>query len=254
MMEKKKFLLLIIMLATFLFIGRVSATESEEVAVCSSKDLNTLRTEAANIKATYVPNQMKIGEDSDPNAINPDSYMQNVLDLKVYNVNSKFILKYDYSGDRIKSGETVVKDYRNIGPDGAITLRVVTGDYIVNYVITVLANYGSCSGQVLRTIRITLPKFNFYSVLDICQGVQDYYLCQPYITYDFDATTLFDKVTEYKAKLLENNEIDFEEDNNGAFSNALSGISKHKYVIVGVIVAIGVAATVFVLSRKKSEA
>ncbi len=250
MMKKKRNLLLIIMLAIFLFIGKVSAAEGD---MCSAVDLNALRTEAASVRATYVPAQVKMGEDKHPDAINPDSYMQNILELKVYNVNSKFIIKYDYSGPRIQSGSDV-KDYHNIGPDGAITTKVMAGDYIVNYVISVVSNYGTCSGQVLRTIRVTLPKFNFYSLLDICQGVQDYYLCQPYITYDFDATTLFDKVTEYKAKLLEAKEVDFDEDNNGAFSNALSGISRYKYVVVGVIVAIGVIATVLILKRKKSEA
>ena len=253
MMEKKKFLLLIIMLVSFLFIGKVSAAEGD---TCSAIDLNALRTEAANVRATYVPAKISVvNKEYVNNAEGGEAaeYVQNVLDLKVYNVNSKFLVRYDYSGKGVKTG-TMTRDYTNIGPDGAITIRQKAGDKVVNYVITILANYGTCAGETLRTLRVTLPKFNFYSVLDVCQGVQDYYLCQPYITYDFDATTLFDKVSEYKAKLMESKEIDFEEDNNGAFSGALSGISKHKYLIVGIIVAAGVAATVVILRRKKSEA
>jgi hypothetical protein len=44
-----------------------------------------------------------------------------------------------------------------------------------------------------------------------------------------------------------------DENNTGAVSQALSSVSKYKYVIVGVVVVIGVLLTIFILNRKKSE-
>ena len=88
----------------------------------------------------------------------------------------------------------------------------------------------------LRTIKLTLPKFNFYSQLAACQDIPDYYLCQEYTTFEVDGATFYNKVDEYKAKLLTLEEAgDMELDNNGIVSTAISTVSRHKYAIVGVV-------------------
>jgi hypothetical protein len=248
MMEKNKFLMLIVMvLASILVIGNVNAEES----TCSPTDLNKLRQEAANVKATYVPTTMEIDgtvEDIGDN----EKIVESVLDMKVYNVTEKMALRYEYSGNGVKSG-SFMKSYANVGSDGAITVRQKSYGKIITYTITVLSSYGSCSGQSLKTIRITLPMFNYYSLLDACEGIQDYYLCQPYVTSEVGGADFFDKVEAYRAKMLSNEAIEVEDDNNSVVTSAFVGIKKHKYLIVGLVVAAGVVATVLILRRKKSE-
>ncbi len=248
MMEKNKFLLLTIMLVSFLFVGIVNAAEQN---ICSSADLNMLNKEAANIKVTYIPNRVPDGT-KDPE-VGFKETMKSVLDMKVYNVTDKFILRFEYSGNGIVPGSF----YRNtghIGKDGAITVRQNNVGKVINYAITAVSNYGNCSGRDIRTIRITLPMHNYYSDMAICQGLQDYYLCQPYITSEIDTATFYDKVEQYKAKLLDNSNIEVDEENNSVVSEALTGIKKNKYLVVGIIVAIGVITTIVILKRKKSEA
>ncbi len=249
MMEKNKFLLLTIMLVSFLFVGIVAAKEADDA--CSSADLSMLNKEAANIKVTYVPVRIPVKTD-DPETEGKET-MENVLDMKVFNMTDKFILRFTYSGDRIKE-DSFYRNITHVGKDGAITIRQHGIGRVINYAVTVISSYGTCSGREIRTIRITLPKFNYYSTLAACKGIQDYYLCQPYITSDIDTATFYDKVEQYKAKLLDNSNIEVEEDNNSVVSEALTGIKKNKYLVVGIIVAIGVITTIVILKRKKSEA
>ena len=104
----------------------------------------------------------------------------------------------------------------------------------------------------MRTIKLTLPKYNYYSQLDVCDDIPDYYLCQPYTKYSVDGGTFYDKVDEYKTK-LSTLEKEKEENNNTSFvTNTMSGISKYKYLIVGIAVVVGVVLTIFVLKKKGS--
>ncbi len=250
MMEKNKFLMLIVMLlASILVIGNVNAEEGENI--CSATDLNKLRQEAANIKVTYVPNVIDT-EDVSPETEDNSHVKESVLDIKVYNVSEHMGLKYEYSGEGVVPG-SFVRSASDAGNDGAITVRQRSYNRIITYVITVISNYGSCAGQTLKTMRITLPMFNYYSLLEACEGIQDYYLCQPYVTSEVGGADFFDKVENYKAKLLSNEAIDIEDDNNNIVTATFSGVKKHKYLVVGLVVAAGVVATVLILKRKKSE-
>ncbi len=252
MMEKNKFILpIIIMLVSFLLIN-IGTVLAEGEAACSNAELGKLREEASKIRATYVPGEVSAGKAQMDMGDEKETFEQ-VLDLKLYNVSENFVFKYDYSGKNVKPN-SFYRTYGDYNPeDKSITVRQKALNAIISYTITVYPASGACSGQVLRTIRITLPKYNVYSNLEMCQGIQDYYLCSPYVTTDFDSSTFYDKVDSYKAKMLENKETE-EKDNNSLISNALSGVKKHKYLVVGLIVAIGVVVTVIILKRKKSEA
>ncbi|MGN1371141.1 MAG: hypothetical protein ACI4XM_02515 [Candidatus Coprovivens sp.] len=245
MKKEKNFLLLIIMIAFFLFIGNVRAADDENT--CKPTDLSTLRSMAANVKVTYVPVTETVKFDK-PNFENEatEGY-RNYLDIKIYNVNTKLEVSVKASGvDKIVTS-------KDTGGDGAITLRQIPQNETVTYTFEIRSYENGCHTNLLRTIKLTLPRYNFYSQLGACADIPDYYLCQEYTTYKVDGATFYDKVDEYKAKLLSLEEnANEEDDNTGVVSQAISSVSKYKYVIVGVFVAIGVLLTIFILKRKKS--
>lgn len=244
MKKRKNFLLLIIMMAFFLFIGNVRAADDENT--CKPTTLSSLRSMAANVKVTYVPTH--VTEELDrPNFETGVSVSEkNYLDIKIYNVNTKLIVYV--SADGVYESF----DSNDVGPDGAITLRQIPKNETVTYTFEVRSFEGGCIDNVLRTIKLTLPRYNFYSQLGACADIPDYYLCQEYTTYKVDGATFYDKVDEYKAKLLTLEETEEAENNTGLVSQAISSVSKYKYVIVGVVVVIGVLLTIFILKRKKS--
>lgn len=243
-MKKRENLLLIIMMAFFLFIGNVRAADDENT--CKPTTLSSLRSMAANVKVTYVPVTETI-QYSTPNVETggTEGY-RNYLDIKIYNVNTKLEVTVTANGV-----EEIVTS-NNVGADGAITLRQVPQNEVVNYTFTVRSYEDGCHGNVLRTLKLTLPRYNFYSQLGACADIPDYYLCQEYTTYKVDGATFYDKVDEYKAKLLTLEEKEQKENNTGLVSQAISSASKYKYVIVGVVVVVGVLLTIFILKRKKS--
>lgn len=243
-MKKRKNLLLIIMMAFFLFIGNVRAADDENT--CKPTTLSSLRSMAANVKVTYVPVTETI-EYTTPNVETGGTVgYRNYLDIKIYNVNTKLEVTVTANGV-----EEIVTS-NNVGADGAITLRQVPQNEVVNYTFTIRSYEGGCHESVLRTLKLTLPRYNFYSQLGACADIPDYYLCQEYTTYKVDGATFYDKVDEYKAKLLTLEDKEQKENNTGLVSQAISSVSKYKYVVVGVVVVAGVLLTIFILKRKKS--
>lgn len=245
MKRKKKIFVIIFMLAFFLMIGNVSAAEDKE-NMCTPTQLSELRSMAANVKVTYVP-VTEAEKLTTPNGESGADYVsKRYLDIKIFNLNTKLIVnaKNGIDSFTVTSGD--------IGGDGAVTIRQPASTSAIKYEFEVTSLLYGCSLETLRTIKLTLPKYNYYSQLDVCDDIPDYYLCQPYTTYSVDGGTFYDKVDEYKAK-LSTLEKEKEENNNTTFvTNTMSGISKYKYLIVGIVVVVGVVLTIFVLKKKGS--
>lgn len=245
MKKRKNFLLIIFIMGLFLIGNKVYAAEE---ATCKPKELSELRSMAANVKVTYVPLTETVKLDVPDVETGATATTVKYLAIKIYNINTKLNVLYDNG-----TAEGILSHY-DIGSDGAITLKQKVQTYTVDYEFEITSNEYGCGEHTLRTIRLTLPRFNFYSQLDACADIPDYYLCQQFTTYEVDGATFYDKVDEYKAKLLTlDKDVDLdEEDNNSVISQAFSTVSKYKYIVVGALVVIGVVATIFILKRKKS--
>jgi len=248
MKNKKCCLLLLIIAVLFLGMATVHATDS---ATCDTITKGKLRQSAANIKANYIVEEENITDDYEEGE---DTYTNRYLVIKIYNLSTGMYVDVASSVPSASNVKTVSKTYyrTDMAPDGSISLRQDNFPYLVNYKITVYASVDSpCSGTVLRKINITLPKYNSYSSLDICDGLEDYYLCQEYITYDIDDKSFLTKLNEYKAKLVEESTETISDSGTNTASDIASGVSKYKYILVGIIISVGVVATILILKRKK---
>ena len=263
MKRKKKIFVIIFMLAFFLMIGNVSAAEDKE-NMCTPTQLSELRSMAANVKVTYVP-VTEAEKLTTPNGESGAEYVsKRYLDIKIFNLNTKLIVNAKNGIDSF----TITSN--DIGGDGAVTIRQPASTSAINYEFEVTSLLYGCSLETLRTIKLTLPKYNYYSQLDVCDDIPDYYLCQPYTTYSVDGGTFYDKVDEYKAKLssaftpvlspfarslvivLLIQEGTFKICSSATSSILKFSISKYKYLIVGIVVVVGVVLTIFVLKKKGS--
>lgn len=221
-------------------------TKKINAEYCSTEELVRLNTLASNVKVTYEANEEYVNDDP-----NPDShYTRYVLDMKVYNVSSDLNINLTSQN----SSKSFNLDYRNIGADGAITVRVSETDEMDTYYYTITPTGVECYDKTLRVISLTLPKYNYAAKKAVCDEVPEYYLCQPYVMFDIDYTTFTEDVEKYKAKLAaqKDNGDGIKSDDNSAISKTISSISKHKYIIVLVIIAAGVVVTVVILKKKGS--
>lgn len=246
-MKRRQSFLFILIISLFIFVGKVYA---EEDTTCSAVSLNELRTAAANLRITYVPvveEEQELTNYGDYRTI-----QKKYLDIKIYNMTSKLYIKMN-AGNKNVSGISNVFTLDDAGSDGAITIRQLPSEELITYRFAVYSDAYGCSNNELRTINLTLPRKNPYSYRAKCEDIPEFYLCQDYVTFEINAD-MFDKgVTEYKAKLEEQEKNgELKTDNNGVVSKTISTISKYKFVFVGIVILIGVIVTVIILKRKRS--
>lgn len=110
--------------------------------------------------------------------------------------------------------------------------------------------YGSeksgCNGERLREIKITHPKVNAYYQFSLCDGLEDYFLCKPFVSTDLSNLTAADflnQVNEEKSNRVEKEKNDKEKEKKGELN----------YVHLFSITAAGVGLIVvgFVILKKK---
>jgi len=240
-------LLISVVVSLFLFTGTVFAEETNAKA-CSAKQLSELRQIAASVKVSYLPRtEIVTSEYEDSETGTKPKYTKRYLDIKVYNMDPKIYIEVT---NDIGHEQVVTAD--DLGMDGTITFRQNAIDRKVNYVFVIKSSEYGCETQTLRTVRLTLPLFNAYSQLDICAEIPDYYLCQEYVTQQVDGSTFYDKVDAYKEKIVAQGEKEKEESNTSAANKMFKGASKYKYLIVGLVVALGVVITVVIIKRKEN--
>ena len=248
-MKKKVMFLIAIIVSIFCFCSSVNAEKTD--GTCYVVDRNIVKTQASNIRVTYSPivKDEKVKDSLGNENISSNRYIQ----IKLYNVTGNMYVEVEMSGAKVQS-KSYRFDYRDIGEDKAITINQLAIDSTVTYNISVYSDYKDCYGDLIRTIKLTVPKFNFYSQLAVCDDISDYYLCQEFITFDVDSSTFYSNVNKYKENLSNrvNDNISIR-DNTSTASKTASVISKNKYLIVGTIVVAGVLATIFIIKRKKSE-
>lgn len=249
---KKNFLLLILMICGLCVSINVFADETEN-ALCSLEKKNDLRVAAANVTVNYQPVDVVEGVGVD-DAGNESGVISYYFDVKIYNINSQ--LKVVVKSANVENENEIVLTYKNMGQDGAITARKKVGTELSNLVFEIMGSdeTGECSIETLRTIKLTLPKYNDLAEREICSDIPEFYMCQKYISYDVKPENFSEEVKKYKEK-KEKQESDSNaevEDNNTATDKAADLINKNKFIIVGAIVLAGIIITVIIIRRKKS--
>lgn len=232
---------IMIFVKTFLFLllllSRVNAKDT-----CSYTEKNELASLASNVVINYVSGSITTSLKGE----NIDAYEQYFLDIKIYGMNSKLRIV----GQNHNNGREYKLTYRNVNPDDkSITIRQDAGSTINNYTFSI---YGSvetnCYSNKLRTIKITLPMYNYYSMLDICSDIQDYYLCNRFIATDISKLNVEEEITKYKEKLAKVKKE--QEENNSVISKTVLAVSKNKYWIAGFIIIFGIIITILIIRRR----
>lgn len=239
-MKRLKYFVYFLVLSLVL-VGKVEAES------CPLEQRTSLGAIAANVNITY--------EESIDKALDED-YGDVYYD--VYNLNIKI---YNLSPDlRIKVTNNLYNDvnyvnYENMDNEGTITLKVADISEKVTYVFEIYGNIGDCSMKKFRTVKLTLPKYNYFSHYEICDEIPEFYMCQRYILNDFDGTLFQKEAVAYREKKLaqenemnENGEI---KENNSSIGKIAKKVSDNKLLVSGIIIGIGVVITIVILIKKK---
>ncbi len=234
-------------IALICFVSLVIKVQAEE---CSAVDTNEIKSKASNVRINYVPGTKDVKtKDYDEREVD---MLTRYVDIKVFNISSDLFIRIRSSSDNIKFEEQLL-DYHNLGPDGSITVRVPALDVVQEYTFEVFSYSDNCKGEIIRTIRLTVPKYNPYSQLDICSDIKEFYLCQEYITFDINKDKFFEQVNNYKENGAANADVLM--DQASTLNKIVASSSKTKYIIVGLLLVGGSIATYFIIkdNRKKNQ-
>ena len=248
-MRKKVCYFLMAFLCLFAFYGVIRADEQNE----NKKDINDLPNmkcgssvkskdlaAASNVKVAYETVEYK--------PENSDTLIAYYVDITIYNIPDEVFIEVHNS----KSGKSYTIDSSMTNDDRAIKLRQKNTSEIVNYTFEIKARTLECYGETLRTIRLSTPKYNNFSQRAVCADIPEYYMCKTFISYDIDGSKFLSSVNEYKQS-LEEKEIDQAKEGKTSITAATAkAVSKHKFLILVIVLVAGAVATVLVIKKKRS--
>ena len=167
----KKFKRLITLLMFFMLFLPIKAK-----AICNYTELANLKKLASNVNISYdyedISNSVKFN-------VTISNITKNVSVKDVTNNRT-------FSTINTTDGEVVISDFR----DGQ------------TYKMEVYSNsISSCYGELLNTVYVNLPSYNPYYGNKICNGIEDYSLCQKWIKHSMTWNEYEKAINEYKESL-----------------------------------------------------
>ena len=246
-MRKKVYYFLLALLCLFAFSGIVRAENEKDEGnlldryqKCTTSVKSHVLSKASEVKISYETVEYK--SEKAPNII---FYY---VDIYIYNLDESLYVTVQNG----KTGKSFDVTSKQANPNGVIKLRQKDTSSIVNYTFEIKANTLSCYQDTVRTIRLTVPKYNNLSERAVCADIPDYYMCQRFVNYDIDASKFLDSVTRYKESLEEEETKKIEKGETGIVTAATKTISKHKNLVIGLVLIIGAVVTVLVLKKRRS--
>ena len=227
-----------------IFIGVTAVRADNSCSVTKKSELMTM---ASKLSVTY---EVYENDYTGESTADEDIAYAGVdfFDVKIYNLNSK--LRIEAINET--NNKTYYVTYRDIVEDGSVTIRRPVSSKVTNYKF-IVTGADDCRNTTLRTFRLTLPRANYLANMEQCLDIQDFYLCQPYVTFEIDDSVALKTIDEYikKQETKQKNE-EKEKGNTSVISKTLTGFSNHRKIFSVVIILIGVCATVLILRKRKS--
>ena len=177
----------------------VIPVNAEEIEQCPLDKKTELRVAASNVTISYQPVEINVNTDGAQS--DQQGVVEYWFDVKIYNINTdlKVVVK---KSNNLYNSDGVTLTYKNMDADGAATYRVAASNKMTNLVFEIKGSddTGFCAMNTLRTVKLTLPKYNNFAEREVCSEVPEFYMCQKYITYDINPNKFTQEINEYKNK------------------------------------------------------
>lgn len=221
-MNKKKYFVL----TTILFFSLLPKT----YASCNQEEIDEFKKIEDDYKITYEFNK----------------------DTKDYTItlhqndSEKYLYVFD---EKINTNGTIGVDNNN-----NITIsKMSPGEYVFEIVTD--DNDYSCE---LKKIELKLLKYNIYSEDPLCNGIEEFYLCQPYYEKDIDRETFESRVNTYKKTKVEeeNKNQEEEKEDKESKNKLLVYIQNNLYQVIIIAIFIILTITtiiVTIIQQRKSR-
>ncbi len=262
--------LLLLFILSFIFIGFCYADE-EESSGCLLEDRIKIREMASKVKIGYEPvtlyctldnkNDYDSSNDVEDCRVTPADdwnddpnpsthiigYKKYAVALKIYNLPTELYASISNIGKTAQSYYSYDAD-----EEGIISVIIEDASSIKNINVLLIGSGSLCHLYQTRKISVTIPKYNYYSTFPACDILEDYYLCQKYITFDMDGAYFQEHIDSYKEKLSQTKDTNISLEETSATKTGITELfTNHKYVVVIIVIILGVAATLFIVIKMK---
>ncbi len=214
-------------------------------ADCDYSTQANLNAAAANVSANYEITQVVIDLDgvehpevSEEVATTLESgyVLADVIHLRILNVPDSIYFTIENEEEGIKEVHKS-SEMQN----GEFKFKVPDFNKVREYKVKIFSNESACIDTELRTITITTPKFNEYSMYNACDGVDKYY-CQKYVTTDINMNE--DKLYQEFNETLEQEEKTAEAKKNNLTPWLIAS---------GALVGVALIFAIAILIKRKKE-
>lgn len=228
---------------------------SVKAETCGYEEKAKLNNEAANVKVNY---EIKQGE-LDKNVYTPPDAIAGTEEEANWNptydyfqVNILNLTENIYVEVRNDQNNETTKYYYSNSQDGKIVIDWLNLENVTKFNITVKSTDASgCTDRTLKTLNLTLPRYNEYYLYGVCSNAPEYYLCQKYVTFDdIDFGYFVRKVSE---EVERKNQEEIEK-NLKWYEKAWNFIKDHKVAFITggvIIVATGATITVVIIRKRR---
>lgn len=229
---KKKLLKVLLIIIAIVFLNiKVDA------ATCDNNTKKTLKKEAQQVNITTELQKPSDAPGADNTIYSYDVRLLNVSNNMTYEIGS-WIYQYSDAVD----GELYVKN------------AYLMGGYRVSIIITA-SNKTACSGEVLRTVYVNLPRYNIYSERKECEGLNEYAICKRTAnTENVDETEFLKRVEEAKKQKIEDEkETPKVEEKENVLDKINNFFSEYKNIIIPIAVILAVLIIIMIIVKTRKN-
>ncbi len=218
----KKILYAIIFIMCFTFkINDIYADELEKI-------LEPYKKEAEKVTARYQLDENYTDEN--------DNKKNGIFIIEISNLTEDLKVKID-DGDFIRYDKT---------DNGTLILNGIESGIKKIYIYSVKVP------TYLRTITVNIPKYNYYSEREECNGIskEELDVCDKWYKYELNETTFLKKINEYKKTQEENKDNNNQSKIQIIFNNIVNFLKSYFiYIIIFIVIVCGI--TIYITIRKK---
>lgn len=165
-------------------------------------------------------------------------YDENANDNVDVNAYTGMIYVYNLTNDiyfKITDGSSIEKYTVADDIGGAVAVSTGSMAVVKNYNISIFNANNACNNAPIRTITVTLPRYNNFANYLSCQNYPDYYYCQQFLNSDLITE---DQFQNGLAEYVKTHKSEEEKRHGGIIENAIKTLKKYWYVVIIIIIAI----------------
>lgn len=172
-----------------------------------------------------------------------------------------FLISINNLTDKIYA--TVTEDLNNTTTNyyysdtnkGNIEITQDYSDSRVNYSVVIKIKDGACAETILRRKTVTTPRFNPYYNYPICQGIEDFGLCNRFYDFEVSSDQFYTRVYEYLNKIEEENNKETKgTKKETSILTTIEDFIKDNYIWFitgGVIIIAGITTTIIIVRKRR---